>query len=186
MSAAYAAFGRGGDYIAPYGYTEITYLESDKTIKYNYDKIEVMSEETAYMVTDMLVTGGASGVGGSIRVSGTEVAAKGGTTTMDASSRKALGLPDSVTPDHWNNTYTSDYSISLWYGYDRLSKGGSYITSTPGSKARRGIMAAVANKVYKKNAKFTKPSGVVNVTVERETIPATCELRIVEWHLFFR
>lgn len=173
MSAAYAAFGRGGDYIAPYGYTEITYLESDKTIKYNYDKIEVMSEETAYMVTDMLVTGGASGVGGSIRVSGTEVAAKGGTTTMDASSRKALGLPDSVTPDHWNNTYTSDYSISLWYGYDRLSKGGSYITSTPGSKARRGIMAAVANKVYKKNAKFTKPSGVVNITVERETIPAT-------------
>lgn len=172
MSAAYAAFGRGGDYIAPYGYTEITYLENDKTVKYNYEKVEVMSPETAYMITDILVDGGASGVGGSIHVSGTEVAAKGGTTTMDGASRKALGLPDSVTPDHWNNTYTPDYSISLWYGYDRLTKGGSYITSTPGSKARRGIMAAVANKVYKTNSKFKKPSGVVSVTVEKETIPA--------------
>ena len=173
MSAAYAAFGRGGDYIAPYAYTEITYLETDKTEKYNYEKVKVMSAETAYMITDMLVTGGASGVGGSIRVSGTQVAAKGGTTTMDSSSRKTLGLPSSVTPDHWNNTYTPDYSISLWYGYDSLSKGGSYITSSPGSKARRGIMAAVANKVYKKNSKFKKPSGVVSVTVEKETIPAT-------------
>ena len=172
MSAAYAAFGRGGDYIEPYGYTEITYLETDKTIKYSYDKVKVMSKQTAYMVTDMLVTGGASGVGGSIRISGTQVAAKGGTTTMDSSSRKALGLPSSVTPDHWNNTYTSDYSISLWYGYDSLTKGGSYITSSPGSRARRGIMAAVANKVYKKNSKFKKPSGVVSVTVEKETIPA--------------
>jgi penicillin-binding protein 1A len=172
MSAAYAAFGRGGYYIAPYGYTEITYLDTDETVKYSYDKVEVMSEQTAYMVTNMLVTGGSSGVGGSINVSGTEVAAKGGTTTMDSSARKALGLPDSVTPDHWNNTYTADYSISLWYGYDKLEKGGSYITSTPGGKARRGIMAAVANKIYKKNSKFTKPSGVVSVTVEKETIPA--------------
>lgn len=172
MSAAYAAFGRGGDYIAPYGYTEITYLETDKTIKYTYEKVKVMSKQTAYMVTDMLVTGGSSGVGGSIRVSGTQVAAKGGTTTMDSASRKALELPSSVTPDHWNNTYTSDYSISLWYGYDSLTKGGSYINSTSGGKARRGIMAEVANKVYKKNAKFQKPSGVVSVTVEKETIPA--------------
>ncbi len=173
MSAAYAAFARGGDYIAPYAYTEITYLETDATKKYSYEKVEVMSEETAYIITDILVEGGSSGVGGSINVSGTQVAAKGGTTTMDAASRKAKGFPDSVTPDHWNNTYTSDYSISLWYGYDELVKGGSYITSTPGGKARRGIMSAVANKVYKKNAKFNKPSGVVAVSVEKETIPAT-------------
>ena len=171
MSAAYAAFGRGGNYIAPYGYTEITYLENDKVEKYTYEKVEVMSPETAYMVTNILVAGGASGVGGSIHVSGTQVAAKGGTTTMDSSSRKALGLPDSVTPDHWNNTYTTDYSISLWYGYDKLSKGGSYVTSNGGTPARRGIMAAVANKIYKKNATFKKPSGVISVTLEKETIP---------------
>ena len=169
-SSAYAAFGRGGDYIAPYAFTEITYLDTDKTEKYTPEKVKVMSEETAYLVTDMLVTGGKSGVGGSINVSGTQVAAKGGTTTMDGASRKVYGYPDSVTPDHWNNTYSPDYSISLWYGYDKNEKG-TYLTSTPGSKARRGIMAAVANKVYKKNSTFKKPSGVVTVTVEKETIP---------------
>ena len=171
-SAAYAAFGRGGDYIAPYAYTEITYLDSDKVEKYTPEKVNVMSPETAYMVTDILVTGGSQGVGGSIHVSGTSVAAKGGTTTMDGKSRKVYGYPSSVTPDHWNNTYTPDYSISLWYGYDKNEKG-IYLTSTPGGKARRGIMAAVANKVYKKDSSFKRPSGVTTVTVEKETIPAS-------------
>lgn len=170
-SAAYAAFGRGGSYIKPYGFTEITYLESDKTYKYNYEKVSVMSPETAYMVTSMLVTGGSSGVGGAIKVSGTQVAAKGGTTTMDGASRKALGLPDTVTPDHWNNTYSPDYSISLWTGYDKTVKE-HYLTSATGGKQRRGIMAAVANKIYKKNSNFKKPSGVKSVTVEKDTIPA--------------
>ena len=171
-SAAYAAFGRGGSYIAPYAFTEITYLDTDKTEKYTPEKVKVMSEETAYLITDMLVTGGKQGVGGSIHVSGTEVAAKGGTTTMDASSRKTYGYPSSVTPDHWNNTYTPDYSISLWYGYDKNEKG-VYLTSTPGGKARRGIMAAVANKIYKKDSTFKKPSGIVTVTVEKDSIPFT-------------
>lgn len=171
-SAAYAAFGRGGEYIAPYTFTEITYLDTDKVEKYTPQKIKAMSPETAYLVTNILVTGGKSGVGGSINVSGTEIAAKGGTTTMDAASRSTYGYPSSVTPDHWNNTYTPDYSISLWYGYDKNEKG-RYLTSTPGGKARRGIMAAVANKVYKKDSKFNKPSGVITVTVEQETIPPT-------------
>lgn len=170
-SAAYAAFGRGGSYIKPYGFTELTYLDTDKTYKYEYEKNQVMSPETAYMVTSMLVTGGNNGVGGSIKVAGTQVAAKGGTTTMDGASRRALGLPDSVTPDHWNNTYSPDYSISLWSGYDKTVKE-HYLTSATGGKMRRGIMAAVANKVYKKNSSFKKPAGVKSVTVERETIPA--------------
>jgi penicillin-binding protein 1A len=172
MSAAYAAFGRGGYYIEPYSFTKIVYLETDEEYTYKYTKTRVMSEETAYMITDMLVDGGASGVGGSIKVSGTDVAAKGGTTTIDASQAKTLGISTSATPDHWNNVYTPDYSISLWYGYDDYYKsGGKYITSSTGGTARRKIMAALANKILKTNSKFTKPSGVVEATIEFGTFP---------------
>ena len=37
--------------------------------------------------------------------------------------------------------------------------------------ARKNIMKAVATKIYKKNSKFSKPSGVTSVTVEQETYP---------------
>ncbi len=167
MSAAYAAFGRGGYFIEPYSFTKIIYLENDEEFNYKYTKVRVMSEETAYMITDMLVDGGASGVGGSIKVSGTDVAAKGGTTTIDSDKAKKLGIPNYATPDHWNNVYTPDYSISLWYGYDDYYKsGGKYITSSSGGTARRKIMAAIANKILKTNSKFTKPSGVVEAVIE--------------------
>ena len=169
MSAAYATFGRGGYYIEPYAYTKIVYLETGESINNRVEKKRAMSEQTAYMITDMLVTGGASGVGGNFSISGTQIAAKGGTTTISAADAKKLGIPASATPDHWNITYSPDYSIALWYGYDRNDIG--YLTSGTGMPARKNIMKAVATKIYKKNSKFSKPSGVTSVTVEQETYP---------------
>ena len=175
MSAAYAAFGRGGYYIEPYSFTKIVYLDSDKEYNYKYTKTRVMSEETAYMITNMLVDGGLNhNVGGAIKVSGTDVAAKGGTTTIDSEKAKQVNVPSYATPDHWNNVYSPDYSISLWYGYDSYSQkdsGGKYITSSTGSSARKKIMAAIANKILKPNSRFTKPSGVVEATIEFGTFP---------------
>ena len=171
MSAAYAAFGRGGYYIEPYSFTKVVYLETEEVHTHKVTREKVMSEQTAYMITDMLVSGGAAGVGGSFSISGTQIAAKGGTTTIDGEAAKQLGISKSATPDHWNITYSPDYSIALWYGYDRFEKNGLYLTSGTGNPARKAIMKAVATKVYKKNSKFDKPSGVVEVTTEKETYP---------------
>lgn len=171
MSAAYAAYGRGGYYIEPYSYTKIVDPETEKIYEYKYTKEKAMSDSTAYLITSILITAGKENVGGNINISGTEVAAKGGTTTVDAKKRKEIGLPDNVTMDHWNITYSPSYSIALWYGYDKLSKE-HYLVSATGGKARRAIMAAVAKKVYPKNEKFKKPSSVVSAKVELQTFPA--------------
>ncbi|MCR5787874.1 MAG: penicillin-binding protein [Bacilli bacterium] len=169
MSAAYAAYGRGGYYIEPYSFTKIVDNETEKVYEHKYTKEKVMSDATAYMITNMLVTAGNENVGGNINISGTEVAAKGGTTNIDSQKQKELNLPSSTTPDHWNITYSPSYSIALWYGYDNLKEG--YLTSTTGGKARRSIMAAVAKKVYPKNEKFKKPASVVSAKVEMQTFP---------------
>ncbi len=169
MSAAYAAYGRGGYYIKPYSFTKIVY-DDDSTYENKYSKNQVMSPETAYMITDMLITGGKRNVGGHISVSGTQVAAKGGTTNLDSASKQALGVPSGATPDHWNITYSPDYCIALWLGYDTTTKE-HYLTSAIGGKMRRSIMSSLANKIYKKNRTFKKPAGVVAKTVEWETIP---------------
>ncbi len=170
MSAAYAAFARGGYYIAPYSFTKIVYLENEKEFNYKYTKTRVMSEETAYMINDMLADAGASNVGGNFRISNTDVAAKGGTTTIGSAEAKQIGVPTYTTPSHWNNVYTTDYSISLWYGYDILTPN-NYVTSNQGSTARKGIMNAIAPKILQPNARFERPSGIVEATLEFGTIP---------------
>lgn len=171
-SAAYTAFARGGYYIEPYSYSKIVYLETGKEEEYKYTKTRAMSEETAYMITNILVEGGSSkhNVGGRMRISNSDIAAKGGTTNITSSIANQYGWPSSATPDHWNVTYSTDYCIALWYGYDKKEKG-YYLTSNSGTAARKTIMEQIANKIYQPNKRFTKPEGVIEVTVEKETIP---------------
>lgn len=171
MSAAYAAFARGGYYIAPYSFTKAIDLSTQKEYENKYTKNKVMSEETAYMITSVLQTAQSNGVGGRFSVSGTDIAAKGGTTNTDKKTREQKGLPSGVTPDHWNITYSPDYAIALWLGYDQQTKE-YYLKSNNGGSMRKTIMSYLGSHIYKKNSKFTKPAGVISVEVEKETFPA--------------
>lgn len=169
MSAAYAAFGRGGYYIEPYSYTEVTIIETGEVYEYKYEKVKVMSAETAYLITDMLVSAAESGVGG-VSVSGTTIAAKSGTTNVDRTAAEAAGIPTSATKDAWNVTYSPEYSIALWVGYDTTTVE-HYLTVSLGNRVRAAIMKAVGTKVYSTNQTFDVPSGIVTVEIERETFP---------------
>ncbi len=171
MSAAYAAFGRGGYYIEPYSFTKIVYRQDDSTFEPEIKKNKVMSEETAYMMNNMLTYAGANNVGGKIYVDGTDVAAKTGTSTIDEAARKANGLPDSVSHDNWVEIYSPDYSISLWYGYKEITKD-YYTTAIDGANQRVRISAALGNNIFKKNSRFQVPDGVVEAQVELGTNPA--------------
>lgn len=168
-SAAYAAFARGGYYIEPYSFTKIVYTEDEKEVPYKYTKTKVMSEDTAFIITDVLMQATKDNIAGRINVANTDIASKTGTTTIDAETAKKQGIPTYATPNHWVNTYSPDYSISVWYGYDKNTDG--YLTSNSGTSARKAIMSTIANKIYKPNAKFNKPSSVVEAVVEFGTVP---------------
>lgn len=169
MAAAYGVFGRGGYYIEPYSFTKLVYADGT-TYEHKYKKEKILSEETAYMISSMLIDAVNDNHSGSIHVSGTQVAGKTGTTDIDDDVLKQKGIPIGTTNDSWNVTYNPEYVIALWYGYDELSSE-HYSTTTTGWRARSLIMAKLANSIYSKNVTFKKPSGVVSVEVERETVP---------------
>ena len=171
MAAAYGAFARGGYYIEPYTINKIIYLETDETYEHKVEKVQVMSEETAYMINDMLVTATKEGVGGNINVSGTDIGSKTGTSTYDSKALKYYNVPDSASADNWVITYSPDYVISFWYGVDELSHD-TYTDSIRAAIERKKISALIANKIYKKNSKFHVPSGIVSAQYERETNPS--------------
>lgn len=169
MSAAYGTFARGGYFIEPYSFTKVVYDDGTE-FEYKYTKKKVVSEETCYMITSMLEDAVKDGWSGNVKVSGTTVAGKTGTTDIDDAALEAKGIPLGAINDSWSVTYSPDYCIALWYGYDELTKE-HYMNTTVGWKARSVIMASLANSIYPKNSTFKKPSGVVQVTVEKYTIP---------------
>ncbi len=174
LAAAYGAFGSGGIYTEPYSFTKITFLDTEDVYEHKPVSERVMSEETAYMINSILMSATANGVAGSISVSGTNVASKSGTSTYDYDALIAAGLTpyqaSSSSRDNWVNVYSPDYSISIWYGYEKLNK--EYFTYALDANTQRSkISAGVANRVLEKNSKFDVPSGVVKVEVEKETFP---------------
>ena len=170
-AAAYAAFARGGTYIEPHSFTKVVFTDTNEEYINNPKKVQAMSEETAYIITDILhyaITSGAVGIGGG--VSGSEVASKTGTSTVDAAVLKKLGINKSIDGDVWQVAYNQKTVISLWYSYPTLTKE-HYLTSSEGSKARRGIIKVLSQGLLEKNVKFNRPSGVTTATIELGTDP---------------
>ena len=171
-SAAYAAFGRGGYYIEPYSFTEVKNLETEEVIEWKYEKKKVMSEETAYLITDILLQATNEGVGGTIDWNlRPGIASKSGTSNIDEARAAATGASIYATPDHWVNTYSPDYSMSIWLGYDYDKLDENHYFTTPTGAIRNNISGYIANRLYKAESRFQKPSGITTVTIEANTLP---------------
>lgn len=171
MAAAYTAFANGGYYTEPYTVNKIEYIDSDKTVSLKNKRSKVMSDSTAYMITDALVyaVSGYGNIGGS--VSGVQLAAKTGTSMFDSEARRKYGYPSSANMDMWVTGYTPEYAVSLWYGYTKAEKG--YYLGNDGYSARGKLFRQVISSISDRSGtkKFTVPSSVVKVTVEKETSP---------------
>ena len=173
LAAAYSAFGNGGYYASPYSYTKIVYRDTNETITQEVNRKKVMKEQTAYIIANILTGATTSRV----KVSGTQVATKTGTTSYDTSYLKKFGLTSSVIPDAWTSSFTTDYAVAIWYGYvDGLTsetvKNKYYLKNAHASSERLKIQAAICNNIYEKNSKFKNPGGITQAEVELETIPA--------------
>ncbi len=188
LAGAYAAFGNGGYYTEPHSFTKIVYKNGNEDITedFTYTKKRVMKATTAYMISTIL-----KGVTpGSVKVKGTDLACKTGTSSADYNRIKKLRLPSSTIGDAWTVTYSPDYSVAIWYGYDKLTKK-TYMTSSHGWSERRKIQKEIVNKVMEKNSKFKRPSGLVSAKVVVGTNPpekpnSTTPSSKIQTHLFVK
>ena len=164
VAGAYESFANGGYYVEPYSFTKIEFDKDGKTFENKAEKKKVMSPETAYMVTDMLVDTGKNALGNYSNVNGTLFGAKTGTTNFDKKTLAARGLPSNAVNDLWVAGISPDYTIALWYGYERNS---SDYYNKFGSSQNSRLFNAVAKNFFKSGSSFEKPSSIVEVTVER-------------------
>ncbi len=154
MAAAYAAIANKGEYIEPTFYTKLEDSAGKEVLKSEQEKRRVISEQTAYVLINILKSpvygfrGGATAT--QCAISGMETAAKTGTS----SSYK----------DKWLCGMTPYYAAATWFGFDEPETISGIAGADNPSKT---IWAAVMKKVHKglKNASFTKPSGVVSAKI---------------------
>ncbi len=188
LAAAYSAFGNGGYYTEPHSVTKIVYKNGLEEVeeKFNYEKKRVMKATTAYMMAYIL-----QGVTpAKVKVKGTQIATKTGTSSYDENRLKKLGLTRDVIQDSWTATFSKDYSVAIWYGYDKLTKK-TYNGTVEAREERKKIQAEVNNKIHEKNSKFKRPSGLVYAQVVFGTYPpklpssSTPRSRI-QTHLFIK
>lgn len=176
-AAAYATFARGGTYIEPYSYTSFELVETGEVVNVKPKKVQAMSESTAYIITMILKYAVTSGNVTAGSVSGTDIAAKTGTSTVDAAAKKAAGIKGAIIGDSWTVAFSPDYAIATWYGYksqiDTTTDPSHpyYLTGTEGGNARKKITSYLTKRILPKNSTFERPSSVTQVEIELGTDP---------------
>ena len=148
MSAAYGALANGGTYIEPTVFTTITTYDGNLLVKANPQEHNVVSEDVAYVITDMLQAVVTEGTGKRAAISNMAVAGKTGTTN------------DSL--DCWFVGYTPYYVGATYIGDDAgTGETRRSISGTSGTAA--ALWSKVMTSIHKNLTpvkSFTKPNGV--------------------------
>ena len=165
LTAAYAAIANQGEYNEPSFYTVVYDHEGNVLLdKTEYiDTHEVISEQTAWLLTDAMRDVMTMGTGGSAYFGGMDQAGKSGTST---------DYRDSL----WVG-YTPYYTCGAWGGYDDNSKQRSSQTNYP-----HRIWAKVMSRIHEnlEYKTFPMPAGITSAAVCKKSgllpVEGVCDL----------
>ena len=167
MAGAYAAFSNGGTYYEPYSVNKIILRDSDEKINFKSKGERVMSEATAYMITDVLRD--VAGRNNIPTLTTDQFAMKTGTTNYDEKTARLFGYSSDAAPDGWLVGYTPDISLAMWTGYVKNKKG-VYLSMSQMYYHKNNLYVACAKAIFNSNgSKWTKPSTVVRAKVVKGT-----------------
>lgn len=162
LAGAYRPFGNGGIYNEPFAVTKIEYPDG-KVVDLTPQPEAVMSDYTAYMVTDMLKDVLTHGTGRNYaNIPNLPVAGKTGTTNLDDN----LG---GGANNSWFVGYTTNYTISVWVGYEKSNKALIDGQFSIAQTLFKHTMTEISKNV--ETADFVKPNSVVEVAIEKGTNP---------------
>jgi len=140
MTQAYSAFANGGELREAYAIKSIADSDDKVVYKANTKAVRVMSENTAYQMTEMMQKVVEDGTGKKAKIN-RPVAGKTGTTQSGYS-----GI--SSNRDVWFVGYTPEWTAAVWMGYDEPDKKHLLKNSSPLAAAFWGKVMEEALKDY--------------------------------------
>lgn len=149
MAAAYGAIANGGIYTKPHFITRIVDVNGVEVYNYEPTYERVLTEQTSWLMTNILQSVVSSGTGTSAKVPGVVTAGKTGTSEQYM--------------DSWFCGFTPAYSVAVWMGYDKEHT----MNKVYGSGYPARIFRSTLQKAHegKNVAPKSMPAGITQVTV---------------------
>ena len=177
ITSAYSIFGNKGVWCQPMAITKIVDRFGVTVKEYFPNRQEVLSEETAFMMTDLLQTVVDRGTGGRIR-------------WMYKFSRPAGGKTGTTQDwtDAWFVGYTPQLAAGVWFGVDdpQVSLGENQDGSRAALPAWARFMKAVYDTLQWEYADFEMPEGVVEIEICKLTKDLPTQYCSTEMEHFIR
>lgn len=150
LTAAYGCFANGGIYVKPYAIRKIEDKNGNTIYENKIMKSNVMSSQTAYLISDMLQTVVQSGTAQRAKLPDRPVAGKTGTTSFNV--------------DAWFVGYTPDLVASVWLGYDKKEKMSGVFGGNYGAPIWKKVMTVAHQNIAPST--FPLPEGITAVDVD--------------------
>ncbi|WP_168122678.1 PBP1A family penicillin-binding protein [Paenibacillus sp. HB172176] len=155
MATAYSAMANGGRSVDPHTITSV--LRSDGSSEFTYkapDSKRLMSEDTAYYLTQMMQTVVEKGGTGVKAALDRPLAGKTGTTQAGIPGYHGDGIKDA-----WFVGYTPEWTAAVWMGYDKTDLDHILMKGSSQSAAMFGKIMSQAMKGIAKGS-FGKPKDI--------------------------
>lgn len=167
LASAYGAFANRGVWIQPHTVVRIADQNGNTLVDLKPEKKAVLSEETAYLMTDMLQTVVRSGTGTRAQIGGHNVAGKTGTTQLPdiPAFRGVRGERDA-----WFVGYTPELVGVVWLGYDKTTTS-HYLRGLYGGTSCAPIWRQVMVDALRHTPSrdISRPSGIVWASVDAKS-----------------
>ena len=184
LTAAYAMLANYGIYQEPTTIRSITLLENNTTKTIERPKVEVLSKESAFLMTNTLVNVAKKnywsiGTGAPKNVT---IGAKTGTSNFSSSTLKELSYPSNANKDIWYAGISPDYSMVVWTGFDQhIKEKNTYFANKNDIRVRipRLIFKKIMSMVAKEKLSFAIPKGIIKVPIVKGIFPYVLASEIV-------
>lgn len=152
MMSAYSAFPNGGEY-AKAGFIRKIVIDERTAYTQNERTTRVFSEETAYLIDDMLKTAAETGTAKKLRSLPFPIAAKTGTGGTKNGNRDAYAL-----------SYTTKDCVGVWLG-----NADNTPTDITGGGLPANIVLKINEYLYRNTPPddFSRPSGIVSANLDK-------------------
>lgn len=172
MAGAFSTYANNGIYTKPYCVAKIVDVHGNTIYEADPLRRQVVSPQTAYLMTDMLTTAVAAGTGGNARLANWPTAGKTGTVELPSAKEDPDYAGKRGTKDIWFAGYTPELCGVVWMGYDNKKDADGNIQYMPtvfggGAPAKlwKSVMTICHEGLEVKQ--FSRPStGLASISID--------------------
>ena len=175
LAAAHAIFMNDGYYIKPHTIQKIVFQDDSEYVS-DIKGTQVISSAAAYMTATCLEYNVSGPYYNNMQIlkRSYPVYAKTGTTDWSTSGR-AYGIPTGAPKDMWLVCQNSNFTISIWLGFDRAEVGSYFTTSEDMANLKgrigRYILNELDENVEGNTEGVQRPDDVSDVTIVKGAYP---------------